>query len=154
MEYEITIEKVRSVKELEQCAGMYTAAYNCEPWNDNWTSETASALLTCYYNTPGFIGWITTRNGIIIGCAIGNIEPYYSGNIFILKEMFVSISSQGSGIGSGLLTAIKNDMEKIHVKSVMLFTRRSIFNFYARSGFKEMEEAGTMIYSYNHKQIS
>ena len=151
MEYEITIEKVRSVKELEQCARMYTAAYNCEPWNDNWTSETASALLTCYYNTPEFMGWLVKQDDRIIGCAIGNMEPYYSGNIFILKELFVAVGSQGSGVGSSLIVALKEDLQKINVKMIMLFTRRPIFNFYIKSGFVEMPDAGTMIYSYINK---
>lgn len=147
MEYDITIERITSVKTLEQCASMYPAAYNAEPWNDNWTSETAAALLTCYYNTPGFLGWIAKRSNIIIGCAIGNIEPYYSGNIFILKEIFVSVGSQGSGVGSSLIAAMKEDLHKINIKMVILSTYRSIFDFYIKSGFQEMNGVGTMIYS-------
>jgi N-acetylglutamate synthase-like GNAT family acetyltransferase len=147
MEHEIIIERIRSLKTLEQCAEMYPAAYNAEPWNDNWTTETAKALLTCYYNTPNFIGWIALRNNMIIGCAIGNMEPYYSGNIFILKEMFIAVSAQGSGVGSRLIITMKEHMKKINVKTVMLFTLRPVFDFYIKSGFKEMEEAGTMVYT-------
>jgi GNAT superfamily N-acetyltransferase len=147
MEYHL-IERVRAIESLEQCAEMYAAAYNTEPWNDNWTRETATALLTCYFNTPNFMGWIARHGDIIIGCAIGNIEPYYSGNIFILKEVFVSVNSQRSGVGSALLATVKKEMKNIDVKMIMLFTRRSVFDFYTRMGFKEMEMVGTMIYSY------
>jgi aminoglycoside 6'-N-acetyltransferase I len=150
MECDITIEKITSVKTLEQCAGMYPAAYNAEPWNDNWTCETAAALLSCYYNTPGFSGWTAKRDDRIIGCAIGNIEPYYSGNIFILKEIFVSVSSHGTGAGSSLIAALKDDLHKINIKMVILSTYRSIFDFYVKSGFKEMDGVGTMIYSYEN----
>jgi len=147
MKYEIVIEKAGSIKTLEQCAEMYTAAYNTVPWNDNWTCETAKALLNCYYNTPQFMGWIARQEDQIIGCAIGNIEPYYSGDIFILKEIFVSVSSQGLGVGRSLLAAIKEDLQKVNVKTVILFTRRSICDFYTESGFREMEEVVAMIYS-------
>jgi GNAT superfamily N-acetyltransferase len=147
MERQITIERIGSIEMLEQCAEIYPAAYNAEPWNDNWTTQTAKALLTCYYKTPNFMGWIARQNGIIIGCAIGNMEPYYSGNIFILKEMFVAVGTQGSGVGSRLIAVLKDHMNKINVKTVMLFTLRPVFDFYAKSGFKEMEEAGTMVYS-------
>ncbi|MEN0056132.1 MAG: GNAT family N-acetyltransferase [Mucilaginibacter sp.] len=141
------IESIKAIETLEQCAEIYPAAYNAEPWNDNWTTETAKALLTCYYCTPNFMGWVARRNGVIIGCAIGNMEPYYNGNIFILKELFVKVSAQGSGVGRSLIIVIKEEMKKIDIKTVMLFTRRPLFDFYIKSGFQEMEEAGTMVYA-------
>jgi len=147
MEHNIIIKKIESIKKLEQAAEIYPAAYNCEPWNDSWTSNTAAALLTCYYNTPGFMGWIAGQDGIIIGCAIGNIEPYYSGNIFIMKEMFVAVNSQRAGVGSSLITTMKKELKKMNVKTIMLFTRRPLFDFYGKSGFQEMEGVGTMVYS-------
>ena len=150
MEHRIEIERIESIKKIEQCAEMYPAAYNSEPWNDNWTIETATALLTCYYNTPNFMGWVATHNDRIIGCAIGNIEPYFSGDIFILKEIFVAVGSQQSGIGSRVIATVKKDLQKLNIKMVMLFTIRPIFNFYEKSGFKQMEGVGTMIYSYQN----
>ena len=93
MNHNIIIEKTTSAEQIKQCAEFYPAAYNTEPWNDNWTIETATALLTCYYNTPKFMGWIALRDNVVVGCAIGNIEPYYSGDIFILKEIFVAVDA-------------------------------------------------------------
>jgi aminoglycoside 6'-N-acetyltransferase I len=149
MEHGIIIERVASVNILEQCAEMYPGAYNTEPWNDSWTSQTATALLTCYYHTPQFMGWIARQGNQIIGCAIGNVEPYYSGNIFILKEVFVAVNTQGLGVGSRLMASLKDDLQKVNIKMIILSTHRPIFNFYAKSGFKEMEGVGTMVYAYN-----
>src|ERR1700760_3436775 len=132
MEYKTIIERTASIENINQCAEIYSEAYNCEPWNDNWTCETATALLTCYYNTPKFMGWIARRDDVVMGCAIGNVEPYYSGDIFILKEIFVDVKSQGSGVGSSMLAAIKEDLRQINVKKVILFTRRPIFDFYIK----------------------
>lgn len=143
---QIEIIQITSINQLEQCAAMYAEAYKGEPWNDNWTNETAFALLSCYYHTPNFMGWLAIANGDIVGCCIGNIEPYYSGNNFILKELFVSVRSQKMGIGQSLLSAVKTDTETRGVKLIFLFTRKVIADFYVKSGFAEMHEMCTMLY--------
>jgi len=148
MKHDIVIERIHSPKQIEQCAQIYPLAYNAEPWNDNWTNDTAKALLKCYYNTPGFEGWIAWQDNTILGGIIGNVEPYYSGNIFILKEVFVAVNAQGTGIGGRLLSAMKRDLDKLNIKMIILSTRKPIFDFYIKSGFKEMEGVGTMVYSY------
>jgi aminoglycoside 6'-N-acetyltransferase I len=148
MNNNIIIAKITAVQTLEQCAAIYPPAYNTEPWNDNWTYATALALLTCYYNTPGFMGWIALQDGKVIGCAIGNIEPYYSGNIFILKEVFVAIDAQSSGVGSGLMAAMKQNLETINIKMIILSTRTPIVDFYSKARFKLMDDVRTMVYAY------
>lgn len=145
MQQNIIIEKIVSASQVEQCATFYPEAYRAEPWDDNWTIETATALLTCYYNTPKFMGWIALRDNTIIGCAIGNIEPYYSGDIFILKEVFVAVDAQNSGAGSSLMAAVKKDTEEASIKMTILFTRTPIISFYERSGFKEMDGVVAMM---------
>jgi len=147
MNHNIIIEKITSAEQIKQCAEFYPAAYNTEPWNDNWTIETATALLTCYYSTPKFMGWIVLRDDVVIGCAIGNIEPYYSGDIFILKEIFVAADAQNSGAGSSLLAAVKKETEEAGINMTILFTRTPIVGFYERAGFKEMNGVVAMIHS-------
>jgi aminoglycoside 6'-N-acetyltransferase I len=148
MTHNIIIVKITSIQTLEQCAAIYPPAYNTEPWNDTWTYATALALLTCYYNTPEFMGWVALQDGKVIGCAIGNIEPYYSGNIFILKEVFVAVEAQGLGVGNSLLTAMKQSPETINIKMIMLSTRTPIIDFYSKLGFTVMDDVSTMLYVY------
>jgi aminoglycoside 6'-N-acetyltransferase I len=148
MNHNIIIAKITAIQTLEQCAAIYPPTYNTEPWNDNWTYTTALALLTCYYITPEFMGWIALQDGKVVGCAIGNIEPYYSGNIFILKEVFVAVGAQRSGVGSALILAIKETLETINIKMIILSTRIPILDFYSKSGFKVMDGVSTMVYAY------
>ncbi|MGF7081240.1 GNAT family N-acetyltransferase [Mucilaginibacter sp. UYCu711] len=148
MNHNIIIVKITSVQTLERCAAIYPSAYNTEPWNDNWTYTTALALLTCYYNTPEFRGWVALQDGKIIGCAIGNIEPYYSGDIFILKEVFVAAEAQNLGVGRDLLATMKENLETINIKMIILSTRTPIIDFYSKSGFKVMDDVSTMVYAY------
>jgi len=142
----IKIIQITSFTQLEQCAAIFAEAYKGEPWNDNWTIETARAILSCYYRTPNFMGWLAIANGIAVGCCIGNIEPYYSGNNFILKELFVSVRSQKTGIGQKLLTVMKRDTALNGVKLIFLFTRKVITEFYEKSDFAVMTEMCTMLY--------
>jgi len=131
---------------LEQCAEVLMDAYNGPPWNDNWTAKKAIELLTCYYDTPRFMGWVAKAGNEIVGAGIGNSEPYYSGDIFYVKEMFVSVQSQKAGVGRHLIAAMKEDLGLMGIRTMMLFTSKDIFNFYIKSGFREMKERTTMIY--------
>jgi len=131
---------------FEQCAEVLMDAYNRPPWNDNWNKEAAIALLTCYYNSPEFMGWIAIAGKNIIGCGVGNIEPYYKGDIFYLKELFVAARYQQKGLGKRLVAAMKQDLAVADVKTVILLTSDAVFNFYTKCGFSEMEERRIMIY--------
>lgn len=146
MTHNIIIVKITSIQTLQQCAQIYPQAYNAEPWNDNWTYATALDLLTCYYNSPDFKGWVALRDGKVIGCLVGNIEPYYSGNIFILKEVFVAADTKSKGIGRNLLAVMKESLETINIKMIILSTRAPIVDFYSKSGFKVMDDVSTMVY--------
>jgi aminoglycoside 6'-N-acetyltransferase I len=146
---EIKIERILSVEMFGQCAEVLMDAYNRPPWNDNWNKEVATALLTCYYNSPEFMGWTAAAGNKIVGCGVGNIEPYYNGNIFYLKELFVAPQYQNQGVGKRLIAAMKQDWAVAGVKTVILLTSDAIFNFYTKCGFSEMEERRIMIYSDN-----
>ncbi len=66
----------------------------------------------CFYNWPKFQGWKAFNDDELLGCCIGNIEPYFSGDYYYLKEMFVSFKSQHKGIGRQLMTNLKEELEK------------------------------------------
>ena len=150
MEKDIRIERIASIEVFEKCTQLFMDAFKSAPWNDNWTKETATALLTCYYNTPQFMGWVAISANRIIGCGAGNVEPHYSGEIFYLRELFVSIESQKAGVGKRLMAALKADLQLMGIKTIILFTGKTIFDFYTRSGFKKMDEIVMMIYSDNN----
>jgi N-acetylglutamate synthase-like GNAT family acetyltransferase len=137
----LTIAPIRSEYPLEQCAALLVEAYNAEPWNDNWTQEQALEKLTCFYNSPKFYGLTATLDGRLVGCCVGNIEPYYSGDYFFLKEMFISVSSQRSGVGTQLLDKLKAYLSSIDIHAIILFTSNKTFpfDFYIKGGFQQMD---------------
>jgi len=138
---EIHIEKIAPGDSLDACAEILVSAYNGEPWNDNWTAEKALEKLTCFCNSPKFLGWKAYQDDQLTGCCVGNIEPYYTGDYFFLKEMFVSPRAQGQGIGVRLLEVIKRDLETFGIHQIILFTTHAgfPFNFYLNAGFSEMD---------------
>ena len=144
---EIKIERITSTERFAECAEVLLDADNRPPWNDNWNKEAAIALLTCYYNSPEFMGWTATAGNKIIGCGVGNIEPYYKGNIFYLKELFVAARYQKAGIGQRLVSAVKQGLAETDVNTIILLTSDAIFDFYTKCGFNDMEERRIMICS-------
>ncbi len=137
----IKIERIESIETLDKCAELLAEVYNSEPWNDRWTKEKALEKLTCFYNSPKFLGWMAMEDNILLGCCIGNIEPYYTGDYFYLKEMFVSVQSQRKGVGSGLMASLKEDLETMDIKTIILFTSQEgfPFDFYQKVDFKLMK---------------
>ncbi len=142
----LRIQKIELIEILDKCADILVEAYNSDPWNDNWTKEKALEKLTCFYNSPKFIGWTAYKDNQLLGCVVGNIEPYYTGDYYYLKEMFVSVQSQKKGVGAQLMQAVKDYLKTIDIKTIILFTGKDYFpfNFYLKSGFNTMEEMRMM----------
>jgi GNAT superfamily N-acetyltransferase len=137
----IQISPILSADVLGACANLLVAAYNAEPWNDAWTPEKALEKLTCFYNSPKFLGWTATLDGQLVGACVGNIEPYYTGDYYYLKEMFVSPEAQHQGIGKQMMASLKIHLQTIDIQMIILFTGNELFpfEFYLKSGFSEME---------------
>jgi GNAT superfamily N-acetyltransferase len=137
----ITIKKIDAIEQLPACAELLVEAYNAPPWNDNWGTDKALEKLECFYNSPKFLGWMALSEGRLLGCCVGNIEPYYTGDYFYLKEMFVSVQAQRSGVGTELMANLKKHLETAGINAVILFTGKGLFpfNFYLKAGFSEMD---------------
>ncbi len=140
IEIKLKIEKIESNQSLEKCAEVLVAAYNAEPWNDSWTKEKALEKLNCFYNSPKFIGWMAFYENELLGCCVGNIEPYFTGDYFYLKEMFVLPNNQRKGVGTQLMNAINKHLQSINIEMIILFTSNEgfPFEFWKKRGFGEM----------------
>lgn len=133
----IKIQRIESKEVLSLCAKILVEAYNAEPWNDQWTAEKALEKLECFYHSPKFIGFLAYEGNDLKGACIGNIEPYYTGDYFYLKEMFVSPSCQKRGIGLKMMEALKQHLELLEIEQIILFTSKDYFpfNFYEKVDF-------------------
>jgi GNAT superfamily N-acetyltransferase len=143
---DIKIERIKSEACLTICAKVLVSAYNNEPWNDNWTQEKALEKLTCFYNSPKFIGWKVSKADQIIGCCVGNIEPYYTGDYYYLKEMFVTFEFQNKGIGNLMMETLLAHLKEIEINQIILFTGKDFYpyDFYLKKGFEVMDDMRMM----------
>lgn len=124
-------------KDLEKCAEIFKRSFSNEPWNESWSSESALERISHFYDSKGFCGALA-EEGVVLGFVLGNIEPYFSGAIFYLREMCIEPEHQNSGAGDILLKKIENILKLKGVVSIYLITEHNIpaANFYVKRGFK------------------
>ncbi len=132
---------------LHECSILYLETFNSEPWNDQWSDITAYKRLEDIFNTPGFHGLVISEENKIKGAVLGNLEQWFEGYMYNLKEMFVNRENKGSGIGSLLIRELENTIKSLDAKSVVLFTSKGDLTekFYLKNGFKSEEDMVMML---------
>ena len=137
---------------LVECARIYVRTFNSEPWNDHWTEETAFKRLSDIFNTPGFFGIAAAEDGFVKAAIFGNIEQWYEGSMYFLKEMFVQNAYRGSGLGSRLLNKLEENLKHDDVHLIYLFTSEGnrTEGFYKKNAYKKMESMQIMNKAIGH----
>jgi GNAT superfamily N-acetyltransferase len=135
------------VKKLEkshlgECSDLYVDIFNSEPWNDRWNEITAYKRLEDIYNTPGFFGLVILEKNEIKGAVLGNLEQWFEGYMYNLKEMFVNKEHKRTGIGSMLMRELENSIKLLRADSVVLFTSKGDLTekFYIKNGFRSEDD--------------
>jgi aminoglycoside 6'-N-acetyltransferase I len=142
----IIFEPITSANILSKCASLLVEVYNAEPWNDNWSQETAMKKLQYAFDCPNFVGFVAMQGEKLVGCLVGNIEPNYDSKYLYLRDMFVSVQSQRMGIGTQLLAAMKTDLKAKNIRDCIFFTSQKFytFDFYKKNGFELMGDMAMM----------
>lgn len=123
---------------LDECINLFISAFNSEPWNDKWDINTASRRLQDIYKSPNFKGLVCKKDNKIVGVIMGNYEQWYEGLHFNIKEFFIDINNQKSGIGSKMLRNLERHLKESNVNSIHLFTAKGYKTegFYIRNGYE------------------
>jgi aminoglycoside 6'-N-acetyltransferase I len=140
MKETMKIVTIETNEQLASCVDLYIEVFNGDPWRDQWTATTAYQRLADAFHSPGFIGLIAMLDAHIAGGLVGNIEHFYKGPYFNLKEMFVRTTLQRQGIGQQLFTALDLQLEERQIAAITLFTSQDFFpsTFYQKHGFHEV----------------
>lgn len=132
--------------DLTTCAKLYTQVFSSDPWNEAWTEEVAYERLVHFYESKGFVGVLAeeTESKTLLGFALGNIEPFYDGALFYLREMCTQTQSQNKGIGKAVLQALETELQMHNVQSIYLATDKAIpaAQFYQKRGFDYADDMG------------
>lgn len=132
--------------QVMECTRLYVEVFNGQPWNDAWTMETAYQRLIDIFDTPNFAGVLYHEEGKVKGAAFGNVEQFYDGRHYMLKEMFVAADLQGKGVGSGILRELEAKLKGFGVTTMILFTSKGndTARFYISNGFEEWTSMAMM----------
>lgn len=127
---------------IDEIAEIYVRAFNSEPWNDEWTVETAAKRISQMINCEGFDGLVACEDEKILAMILGNHEYYYNGMHFQIKEFCVDLNLRGKGIGVKLIEEFTNRLKSKGIDQIILFTARGdkTEGFYKKHGFKNFEE--------------
>lgn len=127
--------------DLLRCTHTFINVFNQEPWNDEWSAETAFQYLLDYTNTSGFIGIVAEEGKEIIGFIFGVRKPWWSGDEFFINEMCVSAEKQKTGVGSKLMKFLEEKLKMDGIENITLLTDRGIPAeiFYKKNGFTEID---------------
>ena len=132
---ELTTENIREIAEI------YVDAFNSEPWNDEWTIESASKRISQMINCEGFDGLVAYEDEKLIGMILGNHEYYYDAMIFQIKEFCVDVKVKGTGIGAKLLDEFTTTLKTKGIDRIILITSRTdgTEGFYKKHGFENFK---------------
>ncbi|TGY45807.1 GNAT family N-acetyltransferase [Clostridium perfringens] len=127
---------------LNECAELFVKTFSQEPWNEPWNFESAKKRLNDVVLTPGFRGAVLRIDEKIEGVILGNLEQWYDGEHFCVKEFFVDSSSQGKGTGKKLLNALENILMEKEVGVVHFWTMKgsTAEAFYNKRGYEIPKE--------------
>jgi aminoglycoside 6'-N-acetyltransferase I len=130
-----------TVDHLDECAHLAVATFNAEPWNDEWTFDTAKRELAWTMEVPGFAG-LVSLDGEIVAFATGYREPDDRREVFFLRTLCVGPEAQGTGVGSRLIGHLQEHLGKSGVNTIYLVTRKGIpaERFYGKHGYKINDE--------------
>ena len=126
-------------KDVLEIAKLYMNSFNAQPWNDEWTVESASNRILQMINCEGFYGLVCyDENDKLIGMILGNHEYYYNGMHFNIKEFCVDINIRGKGIGSEIIEEFTYRLKNRGINEIILFTSRTdgTEGFYNNRGFE------------------
>ena len=128
-----------TIADFQKCRELYIRVFNNEPWNDDWTTESANAYLQELTEHNRFLGYTLWDENILIGAIFAHKKRFKGDEIFI-DELFISPDYQRAGYGTMLMEEVEEYANKNSFVSVTLLTsiRKPAFNFYEKLGYKHL----------------
>ncbi len=144
-------ERIENLRKdhLDECAHLLASVFSAEPWNANYTFDTAKKELAWTLDVPGFVGLVALDEGVV-AFAVGYIEQDDEREIFCLKTLCVRPDAQGNGVGSRLMQRLKEKLEKMGVNLSYLTTHKGTpaESFYKKIGYRVSDEDVVMTHEW------
>ena len=126
---------------IPECAQIYAAAYQADPWNEECCETDVENYLTAYLHSETKCCFAAVEDERIIGVALGLIVPSLTGPYLRIEDFCIHPSKQRNGCGTAFLNLIEQEAQKHGCDSVLLGTQRNFPShyFYLKNGFAEIE---------------
>ncbi|AUB39698.1 Ribosomal protein S18 acetylase RimI and related acetyltransferases [Nostoc flagelliforme CCNUN1] len=130
-----------TTEHLDKCAHLYVEVFNSEPWNEQWTFETARTRLFEIINTPGFVGFVF-KQGELLGFVAGYGKQGQRSKGFYLEEICIQPHKQHQGIGTKLLNQLMDTLTAMKVTTIYLLTNKDgqAEAFYTKHGYQRSQD--------------
>ncbi len=128
--------------DVEAAASVFVECFSAPPWNESWTLAAAARRIGLFASAPTFRGVLAIEGERVVAMAIGQLEGWLQGSLFLIQEMCVVPRRQHAGIGTRLLAQLLSDLQKNDdVNGVYLLTDASgnAESFYVARGFRRSE---------------
>ncbi|SHJ44784.1 Acetyltransferase (GNAT) domain-containing protein [Clostridium cavendishii DSM 21758] len=131
-----------TLENIDEMVGMYIETFNSPPWNDSWTITTATKRLHQMITVEDFYGLCAYQNDELCGIILGNMEQYFDGIIFNIKEFCVRNTMRGHGVGSIIFKEFEARLKNMGVKEIILLTSRGEHteHFYHKQGLESYSD--------------
>ncbi|EJO5347426.1 GNAT family N-acetyltransferase [Clostridium botulinum] len=137
---EITISDIKEVIDI------YVHTFNSPPWNDKWTTETASKRLRQMINCESSYGLVAYDKDLICGIILGSEEQFYDRIVFNIKEFCVRNDIRNQGFGTKIFEEFENRLKDKGITEITLVTTRDYRTegFYNKRGLQSNKEMVVM----------
>ena len=134
-------------QKLDDYAALMAEVYNGDPWNQNWSNESAKKLLGEIICMPRFVGFEATDGDMLIGCALCREKTWWTQDELFVEELFIRRSAQRKGCGTALLAFLEEYAREKNLAGMTLLTDKNMpaLKFYKKNGFAQ---AGHVTFMY------
>ena len=135
---------------FQKCVELFIETYNCAPWFNKWTLETAERYLQELINNKRFAGFILWRENNIIGAAFCHEKTWWNNDELYIDEFFIDPHFQRKGYGKIIFNVVEKYVEERRLSSITLLTDRKkpAFDFYNKNGMEYLENLVFMYKKY------
>ena len=125
-------------KDLDTCIKILMDTFNAEPWNNEWTPESARRYLLEFTEFKRFVGYVAEEYGVVVGAAFCRCKVWYAGDELFVEELFIHPKFQSRGFGSRLISALEKYASDNNIGAVTLLTDRYVPapKFYKAHGYE------------------
>lgn len=133
--------RVLHLDDMPICVQLFIEAYNQEPWNDHWTSETATRYLQELEANDRFVGFVICVDEIIVGALFAHCKTWWTNDELFVDEFYIAPRLQRKGYGKKLLAHTEHYAKSQELTGLTLLTNQYFpaKAFYEKNGYAHAE---------------